>query len=78
MVTSNEIIHRKDILKTMDYSVRKDIAPYSCDLEAEWDTVFGCCDENDYEEFAKNDEAYLCILRAFAAINARFVADMEG
>lgn len=78
MVTSSEITHRKDILKIMDFSIHKDIAPYSLDLEAEWDTVFGCCDESDYEELAKDDEAYLCVLRAFAAINARFIVDMEG
>lgn len=77
MATKNEIIHRKDILKTMDFFIRKDIAPYSFDLEAEWDSVFGCCDENDYDALVKDDEAYLYVLRAFTAINARFITDME-
>lgn len=78
MVTSSEITNRKDILKIMDFIVHKDIAPYSLEIEAEWDAAFGCCDESDYDELAKDDEAYLCVLRIFAAINARFFAEMEG
>ena len=77
MVTKNEITHRKDILKTMDFAVRQDIAPYNADLGAEWEEVFGCCDEQDYDELVKDNEAYLYILRVFAAINARFIADWE-
>lgn len=77
MAAKDEIQHRKDVLKVMDYTVRVDIAPWSDPLHEEWLKVFPCDDEAEIEALAQDNELYLLVLRSFAAINARFLIEFE-
>ena len=78
MPTQKEIEHRIDVLKVINYTVSQDISPYHTDLQEEWDEYYAMHDETDYIDVASDDESYLRVLHAFAAINLRFVSSLES
>ena len=77
MATKDEIQHRKEVLKVMDYTIRRDIAPWCDPLHDEWLEIYPCEDEEEIEALAADDDLYLLALRGFAAINVRFIDMFE-